>query len=175
MRVELLATISRHTACGPTPPYAAALGPGSTAIRGWSCCRQASGRRHASWAGSVCDQDVGACVVKLATVELPPPHECVESKLKVSWHSERTTTNCLVHATAHAAPADIAIREGLFELWILLNPVCLGSNVREVITQTRAPADEQLHASLRADIGMVLGRPLPNKSLPRPNVGHRIG
>jgi len=169
-----LASVPRHTACGPVPPYAAALGPRTSTIRGWLCSGQTSGGRHASGAGCVCDENVGACIVKFTTVELPPPHECIQPKIKMGWHSERTTAHCLVHATAHTAPTDVAVREGLFELWIPLNPVRLRIDVREIIAKTRATADEQLHAPLRADIGVVLGRPLPNKPLPRPDIGHRI-
>jgi len=46
--------------------------------------------------------------------------------------------------------------------------------VRKVITQTWSFAYEQLHASLCTNISVILGRPLPNKSLSTPNLGHRI-
>jgi len=46
--------------------------------------------------------------------------------------------------------------------------------VRKIITHTWAFAEEQLHASLRTNISVILGRPLPNKFLSRPDLGHRI-
>jgi len=60
------------------------------------------------------------------------------------------------------------------KLRIPLHPIGLGSDVRKVITQTWSFAYEQLHASLYTSICVVLGRPLPNKSLSTPNLGHRI-
>jgi len=62
----------------------------------------------------------------------------------------------------------------LLKLRIPLHPISLGSDVRKVITQTWSFAYEQLHASLYTSISVVLGRPLPNKSLSTPNSGHRI-
>jgi len=174
MRVVRSAGIPRDTTSGSSPPYSAALDPRTTARCGRFCCGQTGGRWHASRARVICDEHISTRIVKLVFVEFPPPHKCVDSELEIIWQRKSATTHGLVHATAHFVSIDIAIREGLLEPGVLLHPICLGSDVREVITRTRAFADEQLHASLFANISMVFGWPLPNKLLPRSNLCHGI-
>jgi len=175
VRVVLLASVPNHAAGGTSPSYAAALGPRTTAGNGWSACGRRGHRRHASrTSSSGGDENISTRIVKLATVEFPPPHECVDSRLKVGRQRERATAHCLVHTAAHSLPVNKAIGESLFKLWVPLHPVCLGYHLTEVVTQVRAIADEKLHTTLHTDISMVLGRPLQHKLLSSPDRGHGI-
>jgi len=97
----------RHTTSSSTPSLAAAFGPHNTTIGRWPCCGQTSGGWHAgggwhsSRASYICDEHVSTCVVERASVELPPPYESVDAKLKVGRHRKGTIADRLVHAFAH--------------------------------------------------------------------------
>merc|ERR1719330_1809850 len=107
----------------------------------------------------------------------PCPHRCsLCSRQQSNWRKSvqalGTSAPSLVHTAAHSVPANKAIGESLFKLWVPLHPVCLGYHLTEVVTQVRAIADEKLHTTLHTDISMVLGRPLQHKFLSRPDLGH---
>jgi len=87
-------------------------GPRATAGSGWSACEQTGRRRHASrTSSSGGDEDIGTRIVKLATVESPPPYECLYSRLKVGRQRERATAHRLVHTAAHSFPVSKQLEE----------------------------------------------------------------